>query len=345
MKIQTDKIAPCKREIKVDIPVDKLNQKIGELYLQLGRTAKVAGFRKGKVPRQVLEIHYQKEIKDKAMGETISEAYSDVIKDSDFTPIDLPQISEVKLEKDYLRFQATVEIHPEVKLGRYKGIKLTRKEKMVSEADIEEQLKFLQKISQTSQQKQQKDGEKKEEKSPPLNDEFAQQMGKNSLKELREAIREDLLQMRKEEADRKLESDIFEQILKNSALSLPDSLVQRQKELLLKNTQSHLKQQGIKEEDINSRLKELEKSAGDKATKQLKLSFILAEISSQEKIELSEQELDKKIEEIAQGFKKGFTEVKEDLIKKGFIDRLKEELKERKIVNFLIKESNMGGEK
>ena len=288
MKIQTNKIAPCKQQIKADIPVEKLNQKIGELYLQLGKTAKVAGFRKGKVPRNVLEIHYQQEIKNKAVGETISDSYADIIKEADWTPMGLPQISEVKLEKDYLRFQATVEIRPEVKLGKYKGIKLTRKEKKTSEADIEEQLKFLQKIRQVSQRKQQKGEEKKEEELPSLDDNFAQQMGKNRLKELREAIQEDLLRMRREEADRKLESDLFEQLLKNSTLDLPDFLVQRQKELFLKNMQTYLIGQGIKEEELKSRLKELEKSAGDKAIKQLKLSFILDEIARQEKIEEKE---------------------------------------------------------
>ena len=225
-----------------------------------------------------------------------------------------------------------------MKLGKYKGIELTRKERKVGENDIEEQLKFLQQIRYSSQQKR---GEEEQGEVLPLDDKFAQQMGKSSLKELKEAIREDLLQIRKEEADRKLESDLFEELLRNSALTLPDSLIQRQKEILLENIQSRLKQQGIEEEDINYRLKELEESVEDRAVKQLKLFFILQEIARQEKIELSEQELDKKIDEIARGLKKGFTEIKEDLIKKGLIDRLKEELKERKIVNFLIKEAKV----
>lgn len=337
MKIQTDKIAPCKQQIKADILIDKLNQKIEEFYSQVSKTAKFPGFRKGKIPRNILELHYHDEVKNKAIGETISNCYADIIKKADWIPIGLPQISDVKIEKDYLRFQATVEIRPEIELGKYKGIKLVRKEKKVSDADVEKQLKFLQQIKHSSQQKQQKKEENKEEKLPPLDDDFAQQMGKNSLKELKEAIREDLLRMRKQEADRKLESDLLEQILKNSNLDLPDSLVQKQKELLLKDTQNHLKQQGIKEEDINSHLKESEKSVEDKAIKQLKVSFILDKIVQQEKIEVSEEELNKKIEEIAQGVKRGVEEVKEDLIKRGLISNLKEELKERKVVNFLMK--------
>jgi len=338
MKVQTNKIAPCKQEIKVDIPLGRLNRKIDELYLQLGKRAQIAGFRKGRVPRNVLEIYYQQEVKNKAVGETISDTYFDIARAADWRPIGPPQISEVKLEKGYLRFQAIVEIWPEVKLGKYKGIELTRKERKVGENDIEEQLKFLQQIRYSSQQKR---GEEEQGEVLPLDDKFAQQMGKSSLKELKEAIREDLLQIRKEEADRKLESDLFEELLRNSALTLPDSLIQRQKEILLENIQSRLKQQGIEEEDINYRLKELEESVEDRAVKQLKLFFILQEIARQEKIELSEQELDKKIDEIARGLKKGFTEIKEDLIKKGLIDRFKEELKERKIVNFLIKEAKV----
>ncbi|RLI16124.1 hypothetical protein DRO49_04910 [Candidatus Bathyarchaeota archaeon] len=338
LNMQVTKIAPCKQEIKVDIPVGRLSRKIDELYLQLGKTAKIAGFRKGKVPRNVLEIYYQQEVKNKAVEETISDTYFDITRAADWRPIGPPQISEVKLEKGYLRFQAIVEIWPEVKLGRYKGIELTRKERKVDENDIEEQLKFLQQIRHSSQQKR---GEEKQGEVLPLDDKFAQQMGKSSLKELKEAIREDLLQIRKEEADRKLESDLFGELLRNSALTLPDSLIQRQKEILLENIQSRLKQQGIKEKDINYRLKELEKSIEDRAVKQLKLFFILQEIARQEKIELSEQELDKKIDEIARGLKKGFTEIKEDLIRKGLIDRFKKELKERKIVNFLIKEAKV----
>ncbi|MCK4860037.1 MAG: hypothetical protein KAS87_05720 [Candidatus Omnitrophica bacterium] len=339
MKIQTNKIAPCKQEIKVDIPVDKLEQKMDNLYSQISRTAQISGFRKGKVPRNILEAHYREEIKDKAIGETVTEAYSDAAKNFDFVPIDLPQISNVKLENDYLRFQATVETRPEVKLGRYKGIKLVKKEGKVNKDDVEQQLKFLQQIRQTSQQKN--SAEKKQDDLPPLDDEFAQQMGKSSLKELKEAIREDLIQVRKEETDRKLESDLFEQILKSSNFDLPDSLVQKQKKTLLENMQNYLAQQGVEQEKIDSHLKESKKTAQDRAVKELKILFILDKIARQEKIEIGEQELNKEVEGIAQRFKKGVDEIKEDIAKKGLIDDLKVKLRERKTVEFLIKESQV----
>ena len=95
MKVQTNKIAPCKQEIKVDIPLGRLNRKIDELYLQLGKRAQIAGFRKGRVPRNVLEIYYQQEVKNKAVGETISDTYFDIARAADWRPIGPPQISDV----------------------------------------------------------------------------------------------------------------------------------------------------------------------------------------------------------------------------------------------------------
>ena len=341
MKIQTIKIAPCKQQIKVSVSSDKLNQKIEKLYLQIAKTAWVPGFRKGKVPRSVLEIHYQKKIKNKAIEEVISDAYTNVLKTSNFVPISPAKISDIKLEKDYLHFQIVVETRPEIKLGKYKGIKLLRKEKVVTEKDIEEELKFLQKMERDSRQKKNKSKELSSIELSSIDDKFAKQFGKDNLEDLRKAIRQNLIRIRKQEADRELEQKLLEEILKNSHLDLPLSLVQKQKEILLKNMQTHFKQQGLKEKEINSRLKELDKSVQNNAVAQLKVSFILDEIGQQEKIKINKEELDERIKEIADSLKQDFALVKENLGKTGSIDNLKEELQQRKILDFLVKQAEV----
>src|SRR5690606_15437624 len=101
------------------------------------------GFRKGKMPRKMFERMYGVEaLYNDALDIILPEAYSNALDEADVEPIAQPEIEIDEMEKGKaLVFKAHVTLKPEVKLGDYKGLEVTRQETEVTDEEIEQQLK------------------------------------------------------------------------------------------------------------------------------------------------------------------------------------------------------------
>ncbi|MBU0580407.1 MAG: trigger factor [Candidatus Margulisbacteria bacterium] len=117
-----------------------------ESFKEVVQDAVVPGFRKGKVPRNVFEKNYgQGPILEKAVNKAMNKAYLAAIDEKKIFPVDYPRnIEPKKLEegKPFV-FSLEIDVKPEVKLGKYKGLKVEKIEKNIEEKDIEQQLEHL----------------------------------------------------------------------------------------------------------------------------------------------------------------------------------------------------------
>ena len=106
----------------------------------------VPGFRKGKAPRKMIEQLYGSQIFfEDAANEIIPDAYADAAKESGLDIVSQPKVSIEQLEagKPFI-FAAEVAVRPEVELGEYKGVEVTKADAEVTDADVEEELKKVQ---------------------------------------------------------------------------------------------------------------------------------------------------------------------------------------------------------
>lgn len=104
------------------------------------------GFRKGKAPRKMIEQLYGSQIFfEDAANEIIPDAYADAAKESGLDIVSQPKVSIEQLEagKPFI-FAAEVAVRPEVELGEYKGVEVTKADAEVTDADVEEELKKVQ---------------------------------------------------------------------------------------------------------------------------------------------------------------------------------------------------------
>ncbi len=92
MKVEVKKVDSIKRELKFEIPKERVSQKFDEVYKELGKIIKVKGFRPGKVPRQILESQHSKTAQDEVFQKLIPEVYHEGITKEDLAPIDMPEI-------------------------------------------------------------------------------------------------------------------------------------------------------------------------------------------------------------------------------------------------------------
>src|SRR3990167_2572847 len=112
MKTEVKKIDGTKREISIEVSGDVVTNKFSEVFKKLTLEAKVPGFRPGHAPMDMIEKHYGPHAHEQVLKELIPNIYNEAINKENLDVIELPEISEVKLDRTTLAFKATVEISP-----------------------------------------------------------------------------------------------------------------------------------------------------------------------------------------------------------------------------------------
>ncbi len=142
MEVVKENLENNEVELKVEIEPERVNKALEQAYKKVVKEVELPGFRKGKVPRKILESQYGKEILHKdALDILIPEGYRKAIEEADIEPIDQPEIDDYYIAEDEpATFTAKVEVKPEVTLGEYTDLGVEKEEVEVKEEDIEERI-------------------------------------------------------------------------------------------------------------------------------------------------------------------------------------------------------------
>lgn len=179
----------------------------------------------------------------------------------------------------------------------------------------------------------------KEKKLPEFGEELASKLKKSNMDEVREELRSSLLERKEEDAKIEMKNQIMEQLLKCHSFKPPESMIIRQHKILIQKAEDELRKKGVNNETIESHRKELEGKLLNEAERKVKLYFIFDEIANREKIDVTEEETDEWIENLADSFKRPFDEVKKYYVKHNLIGGLREQLREEKTLEFLLSQA------
>jgi trigger factor len=135
-------------EIKLKIEMDKLkvNSSLDKIYNDTSYQIKIPGFRKGRIPKNILNLHLGKEyFYDKTAEKLIPECYLEAINKNNIQPINQPEIKVTQMEEDKpLIFEATVQVKPEVKLGSFDKITIQKEDVKVNVTDVNNEIRRIQ---------------------------------------------------------------------------------------------------------------------------------------------------------------------------------------------------------
>lgn len=143
MSLQVEKLEKNMAKLTIEVSADDLEKALQNAYKKQKNRIAIPGFRKGKVPRQMIEKMYGAEVfYDDAANELIPTAYSEAYDECEEDIVSRPQIDVVQAEKGKpFIFTATVALKPEVTLGEYKGLEVEKFSTDVTEEEIDEKLK------------------------------------------------------------------------------------------------------------------------------------------------------------------------------------------------------------
>jgi len=181
----------------------------------------------------------------------------------------------------------------------------------------------------------------KQKNLPELNDAFAKELGEfANLDEVRKRIREGMEAERKHTAEHEAKDKLVAELVKRNDFEIPEALVDRQIDLRLERGLRALAAQGMKAEDLKKMdMNRLRAGQREQAVQEVKASLLLDKIAEEEKIEVSDEEIDREVEALARQSKQTPETIRTRLTREGALDRIRDRIRSDKTLDFLYHQS------
>jgi trigger factor len=186
----------------------------------------------------------------------------------------------------------------------------------------------------------------KEKKLPELNDEFAKDAagekgGFSTLAEMRELITKDLEAAKEDQQQSQAREKILEALVKQHDFPVPEALVEHQMDVRLERTVRTLAAQGVDPRAVNVDWVALRKRQHDRAVDDVKAELLIDRIAEAEKIDATDEEVEKQIEALAERGGESATALRARLTKQGALDRMKSKLRSDKTIDWLYRNTRI----
>ena len=145
MKANAERLEKNTVQLDIEVDVEQVSQSLDKAYRKLVKKVNIPGFRKGKTPRPIFERFIGKEaLFEEALESLVPEAYYKAVQETGIEPIDQPKMEIVQAEDEKpVLLKATVVVKPEVILGQYKGLEVSKSSVEIQESDVDNELERL----------------------------------------------------------------------------------------------------------------------------------------------------------------------------------------------------------
>jgi len=424
LSVKVEDISQVKKKMLFEIPWAFVKEELENVYRDIGKKAKIKGFRPGKVPRKVLESYFKADAEGETITNIVNKYYWQELDDRKIITLSRPDIEQNGLKENTdFSFSASFETEPVFEPQGYKGIELEKINISVSEEDMEKRLEEIRKMFATMQDvtedrqvamgdfvtidfKGTLDGEAlpelqsenfllelgskrfipgfeeqlvgmkngetkeinltfpadyheqkmagrdvvftvtikglKEQKLPEIDENFIKNFDKyNTLEDLKNDVRKSMDDQCKRQSDLQLQEKITEAVLKANEFEAPPSLVERQIFYMISDTQKRMRSAGMDEKnamELSFRMHDQFKQDAEKTVK----SFLrIKKIAEKEVIEVSDDDIDKHIKELADIHHTDYQVVKNAYENEERMNSLKSEIIQKKVFDFIEREANI----
>jgi len=181
----------------------------------------------------------------------------------------------------------------------------------------------------------------KQKSLPELNDDFAKELGEfTSLDQVRKQIRDNIEFEKRHAAEREAKDKLVAELVKRNDFEVPESLVERQIDVRLERGLRALAAQGMKMEDMKKMdLPRLRAGQRDQSVQDVRSSLLLDRVAELEKIEVSDEEVNREVESLAKQAKQTPEAVRARLTQDGGLDRIRNRIRSEKTLDFLYHQS------
>lgn len=412
---------PCRKHVKVTIPRSDIDSAFNKAFKEMIDSANVPGFRKGRVPRALIEKKFRTEVYDGVRQKLLMSSLEQVAEDHELDAINEPDFDMTSLEipeTGDFSYEFDVEVRPDFPLPEYKGLKVQRPVRETNDADIErhtrayiEQFAMLEpvdtpavagdhatvgvlvlrngeeinranertlrllptlrfedgevagfdqllagavsgdvrsadvKISMEAAREELR-GETvtvqftvadiKRPRLPEIDDSFATGLGFESAEKFREYMKDSVTRQNEWEVRQATRRQVLDKITESATWDLPESLVKRQVDNALRREILEMQQAGFSDAQIRARKNDLMSQQMSNTRQALKEHFVLDRIATEEKLEVTPDEMEWEIMVMAMRSGESPRKFRARLEKQGLIENLAAQILERKAVDEIL---------
>ncbi|OPY12133.1 MAG: Trigger factor [Syntrophus sp. PtaB.Bin001] len=415
--VKVEEISPVKKKISIDVPWSDVQKERDKVYRNIGKTAKIKGFRQGKVPRKILQLHYEKYADDEVISNLINKYYVSSLERNNIKAINQPQIDQNGIEEGKsFSFSATFEVEPQIDPVGYTGMTLEKEDLVVTEKEVEDRLEEIRKMFGTLEEvvedrairegdfvtidfegvvegekledmkrndyfleigsktmipgfEDQIVGEKightkeftikfpdeyqikavagkdatftvkiktlKEKILPQLDENFVKNFERyESLDALKADIRKSIVDEKQRKIDTALSTQIIDELIKENDFEVPSYFVEQQIFFMITEAQKRLMSTGMDPQMISQVSETWHDRYKDEAIRIVKSSILLKNIAHKENIDVTAEELEERLKEIAQQYSQDYEKVSGSF-DEDMKENIKSDLLNKKVFEFI----------
>ncbi len=321
--IQTKPTENSEVEIIGEIPVTAVPEYRKKALKEIGETLTIPGFRKGHIPEKIItdrvgEIYVLEEAAEIALKDIAPE----IIEKNAPNYIGRPRIALTKLAPgNAIEFKITVDVMPDITLPDYKKIakaEMTKKEEKIeiADKDVNDVIEEVRKqrahhayhLAHKDDTEHKHTEEEVESFKPEFTDEFVKTIGAfENVEDFKTKAKENLIKEREHRAQEKKRGEVFEKLIAETKVKLPQSLIENELQRMFAQFESDVQGVGLKIEDyikhIGKTIDDLRKDWQPDAEKRAKLNIILERIAKEEKITADKELVEKEVEHLSKHHK------------------------------------------
>lgn len=143
MQVSVEQISTLERKLTVTLPAEALNKQVQARLGEIKKTAKINGFRPGKVPMNIITQRYGGQVRSEVLGDVVRRGFNDAVVQEKLRPAMAPEITVERADDKDIEFLASFEVMPEIETIDVSSLKVTRPVAEVADGDIDEMLETL----------------------------------------------------------------------------------------------------------------------------------------------------------------------------------------------------------
>jgi len=144
MQVSVETTGALERRMEVSVPRERIEQAIDERLKRVSRTAKLKGFRPGKVPLKVVKQQFGAQVRQEVLSDLMQSSFAEAVNQQKLTPAAGPRIEPISVgPDDDLKYRAIFEVFPEIELQGVEGLAVVRPAAEVTEADVDAMVQNL----------------------------------------------------------------------------------------------------------------------------------------------------------------------------------------------------------
>lgn len=143
MQVKVESTGALERKLRVELPLEYVEREVDSRLKTVGKTARIKGFRPGKVPERVVRQKFGKQIREEVLADLLQRSYSDAVIQENLRPAGAPRIEKQVDDGKHFAYVATVEIMPQVELRGLDSIEFENPEVDIDDADVDAMIEKL----------------------------------------------------------------------------------------------------------------------------------------------------------------------------------------------------------